>query len=686
MKKITKALLIALAMIMVLSTVVSAGVPYTTFTYSAGKQVLISPAAYVPDRSVNGSYMQLPDGLSASASCIEEGPDGRIYIADSGNNRIVVLDQYYKFKMQISTFINEHGVPDSFANPQGVFVKDGVIFVCDTDKNRIVMFDLEGNYIKIIPQPKSNLFEEGDIYKPVACAVDDYGRIFVVSSTTYQGVIVLNTEGAFFGFIGAQKVNISALEIIWRKLQTDAQREMSKDYVSTELNNITIDDKNFIFVSTDDPTAEDPVKKLNASGKDVMKRNGLVDPEGSVTGQSTITDIAIGPEGTWSLVDQATSQIYTYDDNGNLLFAFGDAGSQFGNIDKIGAICYQGSKILAIDSNNCSIVVYRRTEYGDLLLKALENENNRKYDQSIDDWTEILKRNNNFESAYIQIGKSLYRQGKYEESMEYYRSAFDTTNYSESYKEIRKEWASKYFWMLPIVIVLVCLAIGKFFGFAGKVNKRTALKVGRKSMKEELLYAFHVIFHPFDGFWDLKHEKRGSVKSAFVILFITIIAYFYNSIGQGYIFNPRVNATFSFLTATGSVLAPVLLWVVANWCLTTLFEGEGSMGDVFTATCYCLVPLPLLLVPSTIASNFLASSEGGILTLLSTLAFIWVGLLVFLGTMVTHDYSILKNILTCVASIVGMAFIMFLGILFSTLMAKFVSLVTNIIEEINYRL
>ena len=110
------------------------------------------------------------------------------------------------------------------------------------------------------------------------------------------------------------------------------------------------------------------------------------------------------------------------------------------------------------------------------------------------------------------------------------------------------------------------------------------------------------------------------------------------------------------------------------------------MKDVFVACCYCLTPLPLLILPATIASNFLTANEGGLVNLLSSFAYIWLGLLLFFAMMVTHDYSVGKNILTCVATIVGMAFIMFLGVLFSSLMAKIVSFVTNIIEEINYRL
>ncbi|MBE6709692.1 MAG: hypothetical protein E7579_01085 [Ruminococcaceae bacterium] len=710
MKKYFKILLIAVAVVMMLPSIVSAATPYATYTYSAQGQVLTSPAAYVPDTVVDASYMGLT-GTIDDPRDLFVGPDERVYIVDAASASVKVLDRYYKFLFEINSFTNEHGVPDVFLNPSGVFVNEENIYVCDTDNNRIVMFDTEGNYIKIIGKPESNLFEEGSIYKPVACAVDDYGRIFVVSSTTYQGIIVLNDAGDFFGFIGAQKVAISALEILWRNIQTEEQRAQSEEYVSTEFNNITIDKDNFIYVTTSSIAESDqqgainskskasdyaPVKKLNASGSDVMKRNGFYPPSGevritnvstaSITGASKIIDAAVGPEGTWSIIDEKRSKVFTYDDNGNLLFTFGDKGTQTGNIDSIEAVAYQGSTILLLDKTNDNIITFRRTEYGDLLLTALEHDNNRQYDATIDDWTEILKRNNNFDAAYIQIGKALYRQGEYEEAMDYYKSAYETENYSEAYKEVRKQWANKFFWIIPIVIVVVCILIAKFFGFAGKVNKRTALKVGRKSLKEELLYAFHVIFHPFDGFWDLKHEKRGSVRSAFVILLITIVVYFYNSIGQGYIFNPRPSTAMNIMGAVGAVLAPLLLWVVANWCLTTLFEGEGSMSDIFTACCYCLTPLPLLVLPVTIASNFLTANEGGLITMLSSFAYVWLGLLLVFAMQVTHDYSVGKNLLTCVATIVGMAFIMFLGILFSSLMAKIVSFVTNIFEEISYRL
>ena len=141
----------------------------------------------------------------------------------------------------------------------------------------------------------------------------------------------------------------------------------------------------------------------------------------------------------------------------------------------------------------------------------------------------------------------------------------------------------------------------------------------------------------------------------------------------------------TILSQVISVLVPVFLFVLANWCLTTLFEGEGSFKDIFIATCYSLIPLPLFIIPATIFSNFVTSSEASLVGFFGVLAFIWVGVLVFFGTMVTHDYSLFKNFIIILSTIVAMAFIIFIVLLFSMLLAKLVSLVTNLITEIQYR-
>ena len=701
MKKFTRILLLAFALLFALSPVVGAIEPYTTYTYGKDGWPRTSPTAYSPVMNVDSAYMGLAEALDDPRDLFVD-VDGNVYIVDAGKNRVIVLDSNYKLSFTISDFINDQGIPDGFTNPSGVFANKEKIYVCDTDANRIVVFDRKGNFEKILGKPTSALFGEDAIYKPVAVAVDQYDRIYVISSTTYQGVIVLTSEGDFTGFIGAQNVVYSTWDVIWRAFQTEEQRRASASYIPTEYNNICVDTDGFVYVTSSSITSAQqyaqlrsksdkysPVRKLNAAGDEIMNRLGYFSPSGeiNVTRQtvSRIIDVAVGPEGTWSIIDEKRQKVYTYDQSGNLLFAFGDSGGQLGNLTSVKAVAYQGDMMLLLDKSDKLFTVYKRTEYGDILISALANENDRQFDKAIDFWKEILKRNSNFDLAYIGIGRSYYNAGEYELAMEYYKSAYDTENYSAAFKEVRKQWIEDYFLQLPSGDIVFVVLWSMFSKYTKKKNKDTSLKVGRKTYWEELVYVFHLIYHPFDGFWDLKHEKRGSVRGAITILALTIFAFYYNSIGRGYIVNPT-DAYSTIFAQAQSVLLPLALWVVANWCLTTLFEGEGSLKDVFVATCYALFPMVLTLIPATIISNVVLIDETGIITLLINLGYIWTGLLIFFGAQTTHDYTLGKNLIMSGATILGMAVVMFIGILFTSLVSNMVSFVTNIIVELQYRM
>ena len=199
MKKLIKILTFTFICAMIFANVISAVTPYSTYTYSINGDVLESPDAYVPDAIVDSEYIGLDeDSLIDALADVEVDDKNNVYLVETTQNRVIVLDRYYKLKYQITEFVNEQMIPDKFNNPQGVFVSSEYIYVCDAGNARIVMFDLDGNYVKTVLAPESNLFDEGDIYTPVAVAVDDYGRMFVVSSTTNQGIIVMGDDGEFF--------------------------------------------------------------------------------------------------------------------------------------------------------------------------------------------------------------------------------------------------------------------------------------------------------------------------------------------------------------------------------------------------------------------------------------------------------------------------------------------------------
>ena len=762
MKKVISIIAIVIALVTLLALPAAAATPYYTYTYSINGKDLRSPDAYVPDKEITSDYMGLtnlakmkslyPD-LSetelaakmvsiANPTDLEVDENNNVYIVDKNNNRVVVLDPYYKLKFIIDTFKNASGNTDVLKAPQGVFItKDknvngviekGRIFVCDTDNSRILTFDLDGNFLTEIGKPQSELYDSSKVYRPVAVAVDRYDRLYVVSSTSENGIMVMTDTGEFTGYIGAPEVAMSTWDQIWRRFQTEEQQEHTATSVSAVYNNIALAG-DFIYVtispnnmgsmgsaitskSKDGTNA--PVKMLNAAGSELMRRNGFYPPSGEVDFSSTsgvddidrttisqgqknqpsiVVDVAVGPENTWSIIDQRRGKIFTYDFDGNLLFAFGDKGSLLGNFTSndsgevhtsgLNAVTYQGDKLLLLDNGSNTFTVFNRTEYGDVLLTAIKNQNERRYDEAINDWTEVLKRNSNFDAAYIGIGNALSSKQDYEGAVEQYKYAYDTENYSKAYAELRKQWIStpEILVLLLLGVVALCVGIYFFIRVTTKINKKASVSAGKRTYLQELVFGFHLMLHPFDGFWDLKHEKRGSVRAGTTYLILTIVAVYYQSIGAGYVTNPQGNYI-SIGNAILNVCIPLALWIIGNWCITTLFDGEGSIKDVYIASTYSLLPLILTTIPTTIASNFVLASETKMLTLVTTIGFIWLGLLLFFGMMVTHDYTIGKNFITTLATLAGMICIMFIVILFSTLLGKLVGFATNIVTEIQYRL
>ena len=298
MKKLNRIILIALALIMLLPSVISATVPYSTYTYSIDGEVLDSPDAYVPDQLVNSVSLGLETKLK-NPTDIDADEIGNLYITDKENNRIVVLDKYYEIKYIIDGFVNQHGVDDTFNGPNGAFVVDNGdfegLYICDTLNSRILVFNQEnGEFVREIGKPESELFDEKDGYAPVSCVVDKYGRIYVASNVTTQGVIVMTFQGEFINFIGAPKVTISALEALIQMFSKTAADQLI--FVPTAYNTLDLDKTTGEFVyatimySSEEDTEKQaaqletketdgsPVRLLNANGTDIMNRNGFFAP------------------------------------------------------------------------------------------------------------------------------------------------------------------------------------------------------------------------------------------------------------------------------------------------------------------------------------------------------------------------------------------------------------------------
>ena len=202
---------------------------------------------------------------------------------------------------------------------------------------------------------------------------------------------------------------------------------------------------------------------------------------------------------------------------------------------------------------------------------------------------------------------------------------------------------------------------------------------------ETLKYVFHVIFHPFDGFWDCKHEKKGSVAAALTFVVLTIITLAIEKQETAFLFNKNKLSELNVLVDIITVALVFILWCVANWCTTSLMDGKGKMVEIVTAIGYAVFPIPLIRLPLVFFSHFVTMDEGAFIKVFGIVSLIWAGMLVFFATSVIHEYSIKKTVVTVLITILGMGILMFIGLLFFNVIEQMINFVLTIYKEIRFR-
>ena len=136
----------------------------------------------------------------------------------------------------------------------------------------------------------------------------------------------------------------------------------------------------------------------------------------------------------------------------------------------------------------------------------------------------------------------------------------------------------------------------------------------------------------------------------------------------------------------GSLLFPFLILCVANWAMTTLFDGKGRFIDIYMAMCYALVPYILIQFPMILVSRMITFEEGSFYTVFLSISVIWCVFLVFVGLMEVHDYGPGKTLLFLVVTVVGASVIIFLILVFFSLLSDAVGYFVSFYREIIYRL
>lgn len=445
------------------------------YVYNRNGQAMKIPTAYEYKNSVYLMELAELEGKKITSPVDMFVHDsGEIYIVESELAGILIFDVERNFVKLLDNFKGPNGESLKLKKPQGIFVsKDYNLYICDTENRRILVSDIDGNVSQIIEKPENILGTDLNSFLPMKVVVDSAGRISVVARNMNSGIMQFTKEGVFTGYSGAPSVTVDAFTKLLRKFSTKEQRAQMQTFVPTEYNNIKIDESNFIWGSISAISGEKisnvinsqdlsgsvtPIKKLNTMGVDVLRRKGVFAPLGELMFMeipSKIVDIGLGPNNIYSMLDSYNGKIFTYNNDGILLYVFANKGSKKGNLQTPIAIDYVGNEILVLDSALGQILIYEPTYYGQLLIEGEEYFEQGEYELANEKWREVAERNSNFEYAYVGLGNAKYNTKEYEQAMEFFEYADDAENYSKAKEQLRKEQSEKIFPILFITIILV---------------------------------------------------------------------------------------------------------------------------------------------------------------------------------------------------------------------------------------
>ena len=193
------------------------------------------------------------------------------------------------------------GTAEGLGKPYGVAVKEGRIYVTDTVKRGVVMFDVPNKKFQVIGTEGP-----GRLSKPIGIAIDKVGEIYVADNTAKR-VVVFDKDGNFLRAFGNRS-------ILKRPSGVAVSPDRSRVYVIDTGGVSTQEHHLYIF--------------NNETGE--LERT--VGTRGRREGEFNLAlQVTTAPDGTVYVTDSGNFRVEAFNPDGSFKMTFGTVGRKVGN-------------------------------------------------------------------------------------------------------------------------------------------------------------------------------------------------------------------------------------------------------------------------------------------------------------------------------------------------------------------
>ena len=203
--------------------------------------------------------------------------------------------------------------------------------------------------------------------------------------------------------------------------------------------------------------------------------------------------------------------------------------------------------------------------------------------------------------------------------------------------------------------------------------------------KERWKYLFYTVSHPSDGFYWIRHQERGSIGIAILLVVLYGVVFSMNRIYASFVVNDIEPRTVNSVAELAGVLILYLVLCVGNWSVTCLMEGEGRFKDILIAVGYSMLPMVVGTVLATIVSQGVAENEEAFYSIIMGLGTAYTVIMMLIGIMQVHNYTLGKTLTTLFLTVVAIFIIIFLALLVFNFITQVYSFFRSIYTELVFR-